>query len=78
MSIDDCLKGNTIKHEATVDLAKLRKFRRAHNAHVNIDSPDPIFKPEYSFIYKPSTCGVIVEIVCECGKNADITDYSDW
>jgi len=77
MSIEDCLKGNEIKHEASVDLAKLIKFRRAHNSHINRDSPDPIFKPEYSVMYKPSTCGVIVKIICECGKMEDITDYSD-
>jgi len=78
MSIEDYLKGNKIKHEARVDLAKLRKFRRAHNSHINRDSPDPIFKPEYSFMYGHSTDGVTVEIICECGKMEDITDYSDW
>lgn len=77
MSIDDCLSGNKIKHEATVDLDLLKRFRAKHDAHVNRGSPDPIFKPEYSFMYGHSTDGVTVEIICECGNKEDITDYSD-
>ena len=78
MGIEDCLQGNHIKHEVTVDLEELRKFRLQHDAHVNKNSPDPIFKPGYSFVYKSSTCGTYVNIVCECGARQDITDSSDW
>ena len=78
MSINDCLQGNKLKHETTIDLEILREFRRQHDAHINKDSPDPIFKPEYSFTYKSSTCGTCVTITCECGEKKDITYYSHW
>ena len=77
MSVEDYLQGNEITHNATVDLAKLRKFQTTHDAHINRKSPDPIFKPAYTFSYRESTCGTSVSITCTCGKKSDITDYSD-
>jgi len=77
MSIDDCLKGNKIKHEATVDLGVLKRFRAKHNAHIKKKSPDPAGQ-DYNFRYIPSSCGTSVHIECRCGEKKDITDYSDW
>ena len=78
MPVEDCLREGIIRHEAKVDPAKLREFQYAHNVHTDKKSPDPIFKFGDSFLYKPSTCGAVVEIICECGEKSDITDYSNW
>ena len=77
MAIEDFLQNNIIRHEATVDLDKLRDFTVEHDAHITERSADPI-KDSYIFWYTPSSLGTSVYIECKCGMKEDITDYSNW
>ncbi len=77
MSVEDCLEGNKIKHEATVDLDALKEFRAEHDAHMMKKSLDPAGQ-DYNFRYIPSSVGTSVHIECRCGAKKDITDYSNW
>lgn len=77
MSLDDNLEGNQISHDAVVDLKKLQKFRKGHEAHVEKKSPDPSGH-DYKVMYIPTSVGTIVKVLCPCGKERDVTDYDSF
>lgn len=77
MSVEDCLTGNIIRHEAVVDLEKLKEFKEVHDIHIMRKSPDPAGQ-DYNITYIPSSIGMGVHIACRCGETKDITDYDTF
>lgn len=36
------------------------------------------YNPTPSLVFTPTAIGDAVELVCPCGRKADITDYASW
>lgn len=60
------------------ELEKFNKWNEKHKKNCPLYGKDGAIGGRLNFCFTPTGLGYLINVKCKCGKEINLTDFSDW